>query len=112
MRYSDFAVGNLVRRLAELSMKNSTPKRLAGVLFEAMEVIQQLQKQTAPPPDAPLSLEELRGMDGEPVWNDTMKKWVLVDLTWEYGERIVDADGKWRGLNERYYRRRPEEGTV
>lgn len=64
------------------------------------------------PPNAPLTLEELREMDEEPVWNDTMKKWVLVDLTWEYGERTVDADGKWRDLGDRYYRRRPEEGTA
>ena len=63
-------------------------------------------------PNDPLTLEELREMDGEPVWNDTVKKWVLVDLFGEYGERTVDAGGKWRDLNDRYYRRRPEEETV
>ena len=66
----------------------------------------------APPPNEPLTLEQLREMDGEPVWNDTMKKWVLVDLTWEFGERTVDADGKWRYLDDRYYRRKPEEGAL
>lgn len=65
-------------------------------------------KTIAPPPNDPLTLEELREMDGEPVWNDTMQKWVIVDLFWEHGPRTVDARGRWRDLEDRYYRRRPE----
>lgn len=60
-------------------------------------------------PNEPLTLEELREMDGTPAWNDTLKKWVLVDLNLEYGERTVDANGKWRDLGDRYYRRQPKE---
>lgn len=74
-----------------------------AVIREAVEALKE-------PPNGPLTLEQLREMDGEPVWNDTMKKWVLVDLTWELGERTADAGGKWRDLDDRYYRRKPEEG--
>lgn len=61
--------------------------------------------------NTPLTMEDLWEMDGVPVWNDTMKKWVIVDLFWEHGPRTVDARGRWRDLEDRYYRRRPEEGT-
>lgn len=64
------------------------------------------------PPNPPLTLEDLWEMDGEPVWNDTMKKWVLVDLLNDVEPRTVDAQGRWRDLEDRYYRRKPEEGTV
>lgn len=62
-------------------------------------------------PNAPLTLDELREMDGEPVWNDNVKKWVLVDLFGKYGERTVDAGGKWRGLDDRYFRCRSEDNA-
>lgn len=60
------------------------------------------------PPNAPLTLEDLWEMDGEPVWNDTMKKWVLVDLLNDIEPRTVDAQGRWRDLEDRYYRYKPE----
>lgn len=60
----------------------------------------------APPPNDPLTIDALREMDGEPVWNDTMKKWGIV---LGRGERTVDANGNWRDFNDRYYRHRPEE---
>lgn len=67
----------------------------------------------ATPRNDPLTLEELREMDGEPVWNDTRKKYVLVDAGWWDGiGRTVDAQGKWRPLDDRYYRHRPEGGAV
>lgn len=62
--------------------------------------------------NAPLTLDELREMDGKPVWNDTIEKYALVDAGWDNGfGRTVDARGKWRPLDDIYYRRRPEEGT-
>lgn len=61
-------------------------------------------------PNDPLTLDELREMDGKAVWNETMQKWVLVDYYWECGPRTVDAQGRWRDLDDCYYRRRPEEG--
>lgn len=60
-------------------------------------------------PNEPLTLDELREMDGKAVWNETMRKWVLVDYYWECGPRTVDAQGRWRDLDDCYYSRRPED---
>lgn len=45
MTYSDFAIGELKKRLLEKSMKPSTPKKCAGDMLEAYEVIVQLEKE-------------------------------------------------------------------
>ena len=79
---------------------------LSVFLDYALEVVGN-QPTIAPPPNDPLTLEELREMDGEAVWNETMQKWVLVDYYWECGPRTVDAQGRWRDLDDCYYRRKP-----
>ena len=43
MVYSDFSIEQLKQRLFVKAMKNSTPKKCAGDMLEAAEVIQQLQ---------------------------------------------------------------------
>ena len=43
MVYSDFSIEQLKQRLFVKVMKNSTPKKYAGDMLEAAEVIQQLQ---------------------------------------------------------------------
>ena len=45
MKYSDFAIKMLKERLVEKSMRPSTPKKYAGDMFEAYEVIVQLEKE-------------------------------------------------------------------
>lgn len=47
MIYSDFAIEELKKRLAEKGMKGSTPKKFACDMFEAFEVIRQLQAELA-----------------------------------------------------------------
>ena len=42
-KYSDFSIEQLKHRLFLKAMKNSTPKKYAGDMLEAAEVIQQLQ---------------------------------------------------------------------
>ena len=72
------------------------------------------------PPNAPLTLEELREMDGEPVWIIPMRgsggfeTWMLVDAKYELcreahgGMAVFENCGKtWLA-----YRRRPKEGTI
>ena len=49
MIYSDFAIEQLKNLLIETSMKNSTPKKYAGTMLEAYEVICQLQKGSLQP---------------------------------------------------------------
>jgi len=48
VKYSEYAIEQLKGKLLELSMiKNSTPKKYANPMFEAYEVIKQLQKENA-----------------------------------------------------------------
>lgn len=44
MVHSDFSIQLLKERLLSKSMNDKTPKKYAGDMFEALEVIQQLQK--------------------------------------------------------------------
>ncbi len=45
MKHTDIAIQLVVERLLEKAVKNATPKKLAGNLFEAAEIIQQLMKE-------------------------------------------------------------------
>lgn len=77
MKYSDFAILSLIGRLREKSMRNSTPKKIAGELFEASEVIEQLMAErqtwitvtpeTMPDRDALVEayFPAMKGTDGE-----------------------------------------------
>lgn len=71
-----------------------------------------------PPPNTPLTLEELREMDGEPVCIAPVDggpyTWMLVDTEYEvlrgaHGELAVfeNRDKTWLA-----YRRKPKEGTT
>lgn len=83
-------------------------------LQEAVHVaISALRAQVDTPPNAPLTLKELREMDGEPVWSARWGVWGLVDIGFSAvitrkGNLDINDDG----IHERLYRRKPEEGTV
>ena len=72
------------------------------------------------PPNDPLTLDELREMDGEPVWIIPMRgsggfcTWMLVDAEYElcreaHGEMAVFENC---GKTWLAYRRRPEDGAI
>lgn len=63
-------------------------------------------------PNAPLTLDELREMDGEPVWANKIKQWAFVSV-FEGTVSLVDRDGLCYTIKmaEPIYRRRPEEET-
>ena len=44
---------------------------------------------TLTPPNEPLTLEQLREMDGEPVWVEDVKHWALID---------IEKGGQWDGI--------------
>ena len=44
---------------------------------------------TLTPPNEPLTLEELREMDGEPVWVEDVKHWAVID---------IEKGGQWDGV--------------
>ena len=44
---------------------------------------------TLTPPNEPLTLEQLREMDGQPVWVEDVKHWALID---------IEKGGQWDGV--------------
>ena len=63
---------------------------------------------TLTPPNEPLTLEQLREMDGEPVWFDTIKRWGIVKVNRE-GIFVVTKSGEYEFGRCKVYRRPPEE---
>lgn len=44
---------------------------------------------TLTPPNEPLTIEQLREMDGEPVWVEDVKHWAVID---------IEKGGQWDGV--------------
>ena len=65
---------------------------------------------TLTPPNEALTLEELREMDGEPVWVDTIKRWGIVRVC-GYGISVLTKSGEYDVTRMKFYRR-PPEGEV
>lgn len=66
--------------------KNADPRFLNGV-ESILEWAQTLP--TLTPPNEWLTLEQLREMDGEPVWVEDVKHWALID---------IEKGGQWDGV--------------
>ena len=68
---------------------------------------------TLTPPNEPLTLEQLREMDGEPVWFDTIKRWGIVKVCQD-GTFILTKSGEFEVgyITRRKYYRRPPEGET
>lgn len=58
-------------------------------------------------PNVPLTLEQLRKMDGEPVWFDTIKRWGIVRVC-GYGISVLTKSGEYDVTRMKFYRRPPE----
>ena len=67
---------------------------------------------TLTPPNEPLTIEELREMDGEPVWFNTIKRWGIVKVCRD-GVFALTKSGEFEVGRCKYYRRPPggEEDT-
>ena len=66
-----------------------------------------LAQPTLTPPNEPLTLEQLREMDGEPVWFDTIKRWGIVKVCRD-GVFVLTKSGEFEVGRCKYYRRPPE----
>lgn len=60
-------------------------RTMGGMLFDTTEEAVSALSQ----PNNPLTLEHLREMDGEPVWVEDVKRWVLID---------IEKGGQWDGV--------------
>lgn len=65
------------------------------------------------PPNEPLTIKQLREMDGEPVYDYLGQEWYVIqeyyghELTMTDGTRFFDDD-EIDGVDKRFYRRPPE----
>ena len=60
----------------------------------AVDMLREVEREvkemsTLTPPNEPLTLEQLREMDGEPVWIENVKHWALID---------IEKGGQWAGI--------------
>ena len=85
----------------------------------AVDMLREVEREvkeapTLTPPNEPLTLDELREMDGEPVWVEEVEHWALID---------IEKSGQWAGIpfanftyniegRELHCFRRPPEGEV
>lgn len=56
-------------------------------IWHVLDVIEHMPTLTQP--NEPLTLEQLREMDGEPVWVEDVKHWALID---------IEKGGQWDGV--------------
>ena len=79
-----------------------------GEAIPADVVIEDIRSMpTLTPPNEPLTLEQLREMDGRPVWFDTIKRWGIVKVNRE-GIFVVTKSGEYEFGRCKVYRRPPE----
>ena len=65
----------------------SLPDQIDALMDAGKAVLQEVS--TLTPPNEPLTLEQLREMDGEPVWVEDVKHWALID---------IEKGGQWAGI--------------
>lgn len=75
-----------LQRMIDYCKKDNQVNGLTA-LFQVGDAI--MDCPTLTPPNEPLTLEELRGMDGEPVWVKDVRHWALID---------IGKGGKWDGV--------------
>ena len=92
----------------------------ANMILDAFDRAPEVEAVVLPPND-PLTLEELREMDGEPVWVVPLNDFDILPANYlvnAYAEQmVVDKFGAYLDFEDYgktwlAYRRRPEEGTA
>lgn len=86
--------------------------RNTDTYYQAAQIIDALVSEmaeipTLTQPNEALTLEELRGMDGEPVWFDTIKRWGIVRVC-GYEISVLTKSGEYDVTRMKFYRRPPE----
>ena len=84
-------------------------KTASWLLDQVLHDIQAMP--TLTPPNESLTIEQLREMDGEPVWFDTIKRWGVVKVCRD-GVFVLTKSGEFEVGRCKYYRRPPEGGDA
>ena len=95
--------------LAELKPIDYEAEHSAVLISDVAKIMREwVERQpTLTPPNEALTLEELREMDGEPVWFDTIKRWGIVRVC-GYGISVLTKSGEYDVTRMKFYRRPPE----
>lgn len=95
--------------LAELKPIDYEAEHSAVLISDVAKIMREwVERQpTLTPPNEALTLEELREMDGEPVWVDTMKRWGIVRVC-GYGISVLTKSGEYDVTRMKFYRRPPD----
>ena len=93
----------LLRELTALSHGQVWP----GWTYDGIRLLIERQP-TLTQPNEPLTLDELREMDGEPVWFDTIKLWGIV-IVRSAEVSVLTKSGEFDVTRLKFYRR-PLEG--
>ena len=96
----------LLRELTALSHGQVWP----GWTYDGIRLLIERQP-TLTQPNEPLTLDELREMDGQPFYDCASREWYIVDYVW--GSMLYTAEGVYFNFGEeettdRFYRRPPE----
>ena len=87
------------------------PDQIDSLMDAGKAILQEVS--TLTPPNEPLTLEQLREMDGKPVYDYLGQEWYVIqeyydhELTMTDGTRFFDDD-EIDGVDKRFYRRPPE----
>lgn len=118
----DELYARLKKRYYMHNMCDRFDRAARAVIKSCMEAVERSKTITiVPPPNAPMTLEELWEMDGEPVWvefvdNKLDRTWAIMTSTLHTGMRALtlktnfmefDYGSVWIA-----YRRKPEEGET
>lgn len=109
----------IIEMLKRVRKDADSPRRDLDLLN--LQQLLEFVPEIALPPNTPLTLEELREMDGEPVWVVPLNDFDILPANYlvnAYEEQIVvDKFGAYLDFEDYgktwlAYRRRPEEGTA
>ena len=108
------------------AIKCNWPDSRYTILREALDMAISALRHQGQERNAPLTLDELREMDGEPVWIVEEPDWGHWELSADADDYVADREPSFYGMKHndpagRYglhklgwlaYRQKPEEGTV
>ena len=96
------------RRIQDTWNSRAAPVSWAAAYADFKDDIDSMP--TITPPNEPLTIEQLREMDGDPVWFDTIKRWGVVKVCRD-GVFVLTKSGEFEVGRCKYYRRPPEGET-
>ena len=76
-----------VAKIAADAWRNTDAYHQAAQIIDML--VEELESDTLTQPNEPLTLEQLREMDGKPVWVEDVDHWVLID---------IEKGGEWDGV--------------